>query len=69
MIPAESRLLWVHEQPRKARQSVILSGWWVGAKDPLLPHETRSVGGGSFAPYPPPAQDDSKDEIVVNYPS
>ena len=38
--------------------TVILSGWWVGAKDPLLRLETRSVGRGSFAPHPPPAQDD-----------
>ena len=44
--------------------------WWrVGAKDPLLTHEPRSVGGGSFAPNPPPAQDDSEDEIVVGPPA
>jgi len=30
--------------------SVILSGRWEGAKDPLRRHEMRSVGGGSFAP-------------------
>ena len=40
----------------------------MGAKDPLLTHETRSVGGGSFAPYQPRAQDDSEDEIVVRNP-
>ena len=59
----------IHEAESTARQSVILSVWWMGAKDPLLTHERAPFGGRSFAPHPPPAQDDSEDEIVVGPPA